>query len=117
MIRAFGALCLAGVLGQCTALAHLNLNYNLIGEAGAKRLTASWSRPEGGLTVYTVDWLWLDSEDSDEESEEESDDEAKEEEDCEAMSIRSIRVPEWQQPITDFFERVHGSSWPHTLVA
>jgi len=137
-----GAQSLARVLGQCPALADLDLigNYTLadldlfphlayigemsvnrISETGARRLTESWIGPEGGLKVEV---------DSELESEEESDDEVSEEEDCEAMSmhIQSIRVPEWQQPITDFFEQnshffpferfryVPSSLRPHTLV-
>ena len=37
-IGAAGTERLAGVLGQCAALAHLNLNGNKIGEEGAERL-------------------------------------------------------------------------------
>ena len=40
---------LAEVLPRCPALAYLNLEYNGIGDAGAKRLIESWSGPEGGL--------------------------------------------------------------------
>ena len=90
-----GAGRLAGVLGKCAALAHLDLQANEIGTAGAESLagvlaqctalarldlrcwrfsrsrmvdwaewlTESWIGPEGGLKVD-----WLDSEESDEES-------------------------------------------------
>jgi hypothetical protein len=133
------------MLGQRPALAHLDLisdytlaqlhlglfphiafidelSVNRISEAGAMCLTESWSGPESGLNVEV---------DSELEWEEESDDEASEKEDCETMSIhiQSIRVPEWQQPITDFFESqnsnifflervcyVPSSLRPHTLV-
>jgi hypothetical protein len=44
-----GAERLAGVLPQCAALAHLDLYYNWIGDAGAQRLTESRSGLEGGL--------------------------------------------------------------------
>jgi hypothetical protein len=37
------------VLGQCAALAHLNLGYNQIGPAGARRLRASWRGQASGL--------------------------------------------------------------------
>jgi hypothetical protein len=37
------------VLGQCTALTHLDLSRNRIGDAGAQRLKEWWSGPEGRL--------------------------------------------------------------------
>jgi hypothetical protein len=80
---------LAGVLVQCPALAHLDLSYNDIeaggaerlagvlgqcagfngiSDAGAERLTESWSGPEGGLFIYS-DWSedWDNEEDWDDE--------------------------------------------------
>ena len=39
------------VLGQYRELVHLNLHYNMIGDAEAQRLTESWSGPEGGLLL------------------------------------------------------------------
>ena len=51
-IGADGAGRLAGVLGQCGALAHLDLTCNYIGAFGASELRASWrGRPSGLLGV------------------------------------------------------------------
>jgi hypothetical protein len=38
----------AGVLSQCPVLARFDLGSNNMGDAGAQRLTESWSWPEGG---------------------------------------------------------------------
>jgi Ran GTPase-activating protein (RanGAP) involved in mRNA processing and transport len=40
---------LAGVLAQCTALAHLNLSYNGIKDVGKERLRFSWHGQASGL--------------------------------------------------------------------
>ena len=64
------------MLTQCTALDHLNIDYNGIGGAGAQRLTESWSGSEGEL--------FLDSEESEKESDledEEDTDEGEDEDD------------------------------------
>ena len=73
-----GAEMLARVLTQCAALAHpiseVQLN-NRIGDAGAQRLTESWSWPEGGLFLESEKWEdELEDEQSGEEDLEDQDD-------------------------------------------
>ncbi len=47
-----GAKSLAGVLAQCTALAHLDLReHNDIGNVGGGRLRASWCGQASGLLL------------------------------------------------------------------
>jgi Ran GTPase-activating protein (RanGAP) involved in mRNA processing and transport len=46
-----GAQSLAGVLGQCPALAHLNLCANDIGTVGRGRIRASWRGQASGLVL------------------------------------------------------------------
>jgi hypothetical protein len=43
------------VLAQCPALAHLDLRYNELGDAGTLRLTKSWSGPKCGLFLDESD--------------------------------------------------------------
>jgi hypothetical protein len=55
-IRAAWAESLAGVLGQCTALTHLDLQYNYITKndiktVGEGRLLASWHGQASGLLL------------------------------------------------------------------
>ena len=54
-IRPDGSKSFAGVLAQCPALDHLDLSGNRFGDAGAKRLTESWSGPEGRLFLDSVE--------------------------------------------------------------
>jgi Ran GTPase-activating protein (RanGAP) involved in mRNA processing and transport len=50
-IGAGGAERLAGVLGQCTALTHLNLSLNDIKNVGKGRLQASWRSQASDLVL------------------------------------------------------------------
>jgi hypothetical protein len=70
-IKASGAKSLAGVLAQCTGLAHLDLSINNIGAVGGLRLGASWRGEAAGLLLF---------EDSAEEEEEDEDEDEEEEE-------------------------------------
>jgi hypothetical protein len=56
------------VLGQCTALAHLNLSGNLIAAVGEGGLRASWCGQASGL-------VFEDESDEDEEDDEEGEEE------------------------------------------
>ena len=49
-----GAESLAGVLAQCPALAHLDLAFNQIGAVGKGRLRASWRGKASGLVLGVV---------------------------------------------------------------
>ncbi len=51
MIEAWGAESLAGLLGQCAALAHLNLRNNQMGTVGEGRLRAPWRGQTSGLVL------------------------------------------------------------------
>jgi Ran GTPase-activating protein (RanGAP) involved in mRNA processing and transport len=46
-----GAESFAGVLAQCTALAHVDLGLNVNGAAGEERLRASWRGQASGLVL------------------------------------------------------------------
>ncbi len=54
------------MLGQCTALAHLNLEYNYIGDVGEGRLRASLRGQTSGLVLKEEE----EDDDEDEEGEE-----------------------------------------------